>query len=92
MNFIDVEKSSPISELVIQHNTYGSTVNIYDNKLTKETLSLELEAIIVINADKRSLFEKIIQSQPSKLSLILIPTAQIGGLLGNWAIKSTKVL
>ena len=58
MNFIDVEKSSPIPELVIQHNTYGSTVNIYDNKLTKETLSPELEAIIVINADKRSLFEK----------------------------------
>ena len=58
MNFIDVEKSSPIPKLVIQHNTYGSTVNIYDNKLTKETLSPELEAIIVINADKRSLFEK----------------------------------
>ena len=58
MNCVDINKSQVPGTLVIQHNTYGSTMNIYNNKLIKEAQSPELEAIIVIGANKRSLFEK----------------------------------
>ena len=58
MNCVDINRSQVPGTLVIQHNTYGSTMNIYNNKLIKEAQSPELEAIIVIGANKRNLFEK----------------------------------
>ena len=58
MNCVDINRSQVPGTLITQHNTYSSTMDIYNNKLVKESQSPELEAIIVIGANKRILFEK----------------------------------